>query len=244
MASSPTTVVAGTPFVATFDDPGGLAYFGARVEVPVTRAIVSYWREASLIGSVWTVTLDGPPTPGYFLLVWRTGDPEPPAYEALLPLVSVDSIAVVEDVPLTGVYPLVSRGDVTPTVDEVAAFERTRLVAEGSSVAATFTAETSPTAAQVEGLIQQAIDLVLPELPTRMPVAHYEGVQRAIALYTAILIEGSHFREQQDSSGSSGLWRSMYSTAIIALRNNIEKDLAQARLIGTFEPRISTSLIA
>lgn len=73
--------------------PGSLpadAELGARIEVPVTRAIVSYWRRARLdeLTGEYVATLDAPPAAGEYNLVWRTGDPEPPAYETFIPLIA------------------------------------------------------------------------------------------------------------------------------------------------------------
>lgn len=79
-------IVVGETLMATLLAPGGVTGLGARVEVPVTRAIISYWRPAVLEGSTWIVTLETPPQPGEYLLVWRTGDGDPPAYEAFVPL--------------------------------------------------------------------------------------------------------------------------------------------------------------
>lgn len=52
---------------------------GCRVEVPITRAIVSAWREAELSedGGLWTVTLEAPVHAGEYVLVWRPGTSDP-----------------------------------------------------------------------------------------------------------------------------------------------------------------------
>lgn len=64
------------------------ANMGARIEVPYTRAIVSYWRPAELDPEthVWTCELERPINAGDYLLVFRTGDPEPPEMEVFFPL--------------------------------------------------------------------------------------------------------------------------------------------------------------
>lgn len=68
---------------------------GARVEVPYTRAIASFWQLATIIEGVdglgnpalfYQVDLDPPPVAGDYLLVFRTGDPEPPDVELFYPL--------------------------------------------------------------------------------------------------------------------------------------------------------------
>jgi hypothetical protein len=71
----------------THTPPVALEVLGARIEVPVTRAIVSRWRLATPIaGGAWQVALDVPVAAGSYLVAWRTPDPEPPAYEAFTPL--------------------------------------------------------------------------------------------------------------------------------------------------------------
>lgn len=78
----------GSVVVATLPAPEVLpaAAMGARIEVPVTRAIVSYYRLAVLDGGVWTVELEPPPFGGSYNLVWRTNDAEPPELEVTVPL--------------------------------------------------------------------------------------------------------------------------------------------------------------
>jgi hypothetical protein len=64
----------GAPLVAELPalDPPQAAY-GARVEQPVTRAVVSYWRRAVLGEDGWTVTVESPVKRGSYVLVWRSG---------------------------------------------------------------------------------------------------------------------------------------------------------------------------
>lgn len=78
--------VAGMPLTATLAAPPDVTTLGARLERPVTREIIAAWQPATLLGSTWTVALDGPLEPGDYLLVWRTPDPEPPAYETFVPV--------------------------------------------------------------------------------------------------------------------------------------------------------------
>lgn len=78
--------------IAPADPPANM---GARIEVPYTRQIVSYWQPAVFVDGLdaignparfWQVTLEGPPAVGDYLLVFRTGDPEPPELEVFFPL--------------------------------------------------------------------------------------------------------------------------------------------------------------
>ena len=225
--------VVGQQFSAMLVDPAGIPRtLGARVEVPVTRSIASAWTAAVLSGSVWTVTLDSPPFPGDYCLVWQTSD-YPPSFEAFCPLWAVNPTDVVN----SGVdFPLITDGDVTPTVHDIALLERTRTVEEGSREALSFTADTRPSVHEVEMIIPQAVDAVIAELPYKTcDPQHYPQIKRAVALMTAILIEGSFFREQVPQGGAS-LWRTLYDVAMTGLSSRMQVDLKQANLLQRMEP--------
>lgn len=213
--------------------PGDIGNLGARIEVPITRAIASAWQPAVLNGVTWTVTLEAPVAAGDYQWVWRTNDnAEPPAFEAMIPLVVVDAalVAAVAD------FPLPDTAQIRPDVADIAALENSRTAAGGGDEIGEFTADTHPTADQVGKLIDQAIDAVLMQLPTRFPNTYYERVKHGVALYTAILLEGSYFREEENV-GSLGVWQSLFTSHMTALITNINLDLGQARLLGGMEPR-------
>lgn len=227
--------VAGQPFTTTLIDPAGISdTLGARVEVPVTRAIVSAYQLGTRDGALWSVTLDGPIDPGEYMLVWRTNDPEPPAFEAMLPLfVSATGVAVAAD---GEPFPLVDEDAIRPSTDEIALLSNTRTAGGGGGEINTFNEETDPTAQQVDTLIDQAVEAVLTQLPTRFSVDHYDRVQHAISLYTLLLLEGSFFREQLESS-STDLWRDLFTSTMTNLNTRIEEERRQARLLKQMEPR-------
>ena len=62
--------------VATLPAVGPPPTYGARIEVPITREIVSYWKPGVLTDATadedafWTVSLDSPITAGDYNLVW------------------------------------------------------------------------------------------------------------------------------------------------------------------------------
>lgn len=227
-------VVEGTDFTVTLVDPGGIvAGLGARIEVPVSRQIVTYWRAATLSGSVWTVNLEAPPAPGDYQIVWMTTE-DPPVFETFVPLF----VVMQSDVSDVGIeYPLVNRDDVLPDVDDVALLERTRTIAGGGGGdTITFTDDTRPTKTDVTTLIEQAADEVLGAMPDQFDPGHYPQVKRVITLYTAVLIEGSFYTEQSGTR-QAPLWRSMYQEALAGLQNRVQVDLDQAKLIGVMEPR-------
>jgi hypothetical protein len=220
------------PFTAQLVDPAGIPRtLGARVEVPVIRSIVSMWQAATLQGSVWTVTLDGPPFVGDYQLVWMTSD-SPPSFEAMVPLFATDPSTSTVGVD----YPPVDVPSVTPSIDDVAALLRTRTVAGSGTEEITFTDQTRPAADEVSALIPQALDAVLAELPYKtFDPLHYPQVKRVTALMSAILIEGSYFREQL-TEGSANLWRTLYTTALSGLQQRMKVDLSQQLLLARMEP--------
>lgn len=64
-------------------------HYGARVEIPYTRAIATAWQPAELIDDgdalTWQVHLESPVDVGDYILCWRSGDPDP-APEVFVPL--------------------------------------------------------------------------------------------------------------------------------------------------------------
>lgn len=222
-------VAVNTPIDTAIADPaGGYRDLGARVEVPVTRAIASYWRPGTLNGSMWMTTLDPVVQTGDYLVVWISPY-DPPDVEIFIPL-TVQSEAVFQDEDM----PPVDTTAVKPSPDDVANLERTRTTALGSTDSVEFTSDTNPTIDEVTTLIDQATPLVLAELPNSFPTHYYDAVKHSIALYVALVIEGSHFREQEDST-SGGTWRSLYNAAILNLKRAINEDLAQWRLLKRIE---------
>lgn len=103
-----------------------------------------------------------------------------------------------------------------PTVAEVAILERSRTVTGGSGEEPTFTATTRPTATEVGQVIDQALEAILTQLPTTLGTEFYAQTRHMVALYAAILIEGSFFREQLDS-GSVDLYRDLLRTGMLSL---------------------------
>jgi hypothetical protein len=232
------SVVAGTSFTATLVDTGSLPVgIGARVEVPGTRAIVSAFQPAMLSGFVWFVTLEAPVDPGAYNLVWMDGA-TPPSYESFTPLAVLPTGAAAG--PAGGVdLPTIQPSDVTPTLADVVLLERsrTRHPDDGTDVG-TFDATTEPTDVEVTALITEATNLVLTNFHPAISPEHYDQIKTAVALLTAILIEGSFFRNQAETASqrgaaqvSVGVWRSMYDDIIQSLSDQIEQDLAQS-LVG------------
>jgi hypothetical protein len=194
-------------FVATLLAPPGVTGLGARVEVPVTRAIVSAWQAATLSddGSEWAVTLERPVAAGEYLLVWRTSDAEPPAYETFVPLTVTSAAAggVVDE-------------DWTPTLADVAALSHayTRHPVDADELQAgtehgIFDETTDPTATKVEGYIAAAVD----EVAGRVGIgadglrAFAPLARRTAAWHAAATIEAEKQPEGTDEATSAYRWK-------------------------------------
>ena len=232
-------VAAGQPFTATLIDPGGFEHLllGARIEVPVTRAIVGYWMAATLSGYVWSVTMDAPPAqsanPGYdpvlddalaageFQIVWMD-NLGPPTVEIYVPLHTTGTGTGTPTVPPS--WPPVDVAQCTPSVDDVAALEGTRRVDDTTAEQPTFNANTRPTDTEVQALIDQAVPVVMAQLRPTFPISYYDEVSHAIALYAAILVEGSYYREQINT-GSVGLYQSLLNQSLAGIAASLELEL-------------------
>ncbi len=95
--------------------------------------------------------------------------------------------------------------DTRPSTQMVADLVRTRLVEEaghmddgstGTVVVDDFTDETYPSVTQAERIIDQAVLATAGQIPGSIVESNPTAVQHLSALYAAILIEGSYFREQ------------------------------------------------
>ncbi len=227
MSTSPLwQVEASSTFTAALVMPAGLVNdLGARIEVPVTRAIVGAWTVATLDtdGVTAIVTLEAPPDPGAYNVVWRTDDPhDPPQYEAFIPLIVTAAGVALTDAD----YPEVDEDAVRPDTSEVAELIRTRTVDQGGEEQGDFTDQTRPTTDEAEGLIDTALDDVLAGLKRYFDPAHYAQVRRAVALQAAVLIEASFYREQANDQAVQ-LLNARLASALSAVAARIEEDYAR-----------------
>lgn len=199
--------VASQPFTPTLLAPGDLTGFGARVEQPVTRAIVTAWQAATKnpTTGVWSVTLSAPIVVGDYLLVWRTSDPEPPDYEVFIPLIVTASAASA------------APADWTPTVEQVSELLRARTNVMGTE-RGVFDDDTRPTAAQVEGLISAAVGDIISRTGVWIPAAYTDDATRLGALRAAALVESSFFPNEIDTDRSAyRQYTAMYLSGVEAL---------------------------
>ena len=209
--------VVSQPFVATLLTNEGVTGLGARIEQPVTRAILDAWRPATRdpVTGVWSVTPVAPAAVGDYQLVWRTNDAEPPSYEMFIPLTVVAAQAV-------GAGAVVWDA---PTVDQVAELLRARTNVMGSE-RGTFDADTRPTADQVGALITTAAQDVVAHVSSEVPAEYAPEATRLTALRAAALIEASFFPDQLDTDRSAHRqYTAMYLSGVQALAATIPRAL-------------------
>ncbi|MCU1500582.1 MAG: hypothetical protein JWM47_4535 [Acidimicrobiales bacterium] len=230
------SVQASETFQATLDGaPTGLVgTLGVRIEdadatILIARATTGIVEVTAGSGIyLATVTAPGVPSPedAPYVVLWDTGGDDPIyAEESLV-------VGALED------------GTLRPTVAEVALLLRTRTTGGLSTGlggdtsigdVTTFTDVTRPSATEVERVITIAYGAVLGELSPvaidDIPVAQTGQVRHAIALYTAIMIETSFFREQADEA-SLGIWRDLYAAAIGRISGAMTPDGRSRRMVS------------
>lgn len=122
-------------------------------------------------------------------------------------------------------------GGIRPTVTDVANLLRARTKVRGGAESGTFSENTRPTADQVDGLIDEAVDDVLGKVksvnafkameptPSEEEAEGYERrVRGAIKLYAAILVETSYFPEQvRQEQSAATLYKDLFGSRIKAL---------------------------
>jgi hypothetical protein len=241
-------VAAGQPFTATLVDPTGLSpdyAFGARIEVPVTRAIVGTWTAATLSGNVWSVDLEAPPaqvaSPSYglnptmsqtlqageFEIVWMDNGPDPRPDQVVIMVPLFTSSGGVTTGAGAGVpdYGAPDPTAVRCTVADVAALERNRTIGPGGVRVGTFDSTTKPTDVEVGGLIDQAVDLVLVAVQPQFNPDMNSQVARAVALQTALLLESSDYIESNEPDVARK--ERMLATLMAGLNAQMVKDIEE-----------------
>ena len=113
--------------------------------------------------------------------------------------------------------PPIDRAAVTPTVDDVAALERTRTIGAGGEDVGTFTDQTHPTNDEVETLTDEALDEVLGQLPDHIDPLWYPAIRRLVVLRAATSVEASYYREQSPAAA----WTERFATDLAALQRAI-----------------------
>ena len=218
--------VVSQPFEATLPAPEALEGLGARAEVPVTRAIVAAWQAASYdpADGLWHVTLDAPVAAGAYLLVWRTSDAEPPAYEIFLPLTVLAALPEAPPNP----------DDWRPTVEQVAAVTPAYTrggfdddFPQAGAERGVYDDNTSPTAAEVEDLIDAAQAEVQGRVGTTIPARCFELARITATWHVAASIAAGKLPAGTDDASGE------YRAFIANYRNSLDALVEQARATGT-----------
>lgn len=151
------------------------------------------------------------PTGGFYRVVWIDGAGNESAPTA--PALDASELA----------------GGIRPTVTDVANLLRARTQAKGGRETGTFSANTRPTADEVDGMIDEALNDVLgkvhtTEQMTAMGVdaveveAYEQRIRGAVKLYAAVLIETSYFPEQiRTGQSAADVYKALYESRIKAL---------------------------
>ena len=131
-------------------------------------------------------------------------------------------------------YPAVPDDPRRPSVDDVAKLLRTRTVAglatglgadSGPADQTTFDATTRPSRNEVQNLIGTSYDAMLGRLAVPLEEGSYDTFRHIVALYTAVLIEVSYFREQnQQNDALLRLWRETIAELLAAIQTKWERD--------------------
>lgn len=180
LQAAPTGLV-GTLGVRIIDQPAGTT---------IAARVTSGISEQPPGSGIYSTSLVAPSLAGTYLVVWDTG--------------GVTPVYASEELQVSGVLPADSvPPDFAPSVDEVAALLHARTTKRGGSEVGTFTAETRPTAAEVEAMISMAASLVasstgrmptLAECPDAPNVV--TAVRALIAMRATLFIEPSLWPEQ------------------------------------------------
>jgi hypothetical protein len=165
---------------------------------------------------------------GAFNLVWMDAGPVP-AVEIFVPLFTRSGSG------WGGDWPEPDLDELAPTVEDVAILVRTRTYTEGVVEHADFNDDTRPPTEEVARLIEQATPAVVAKLRPRFPEVVHGQIGHLIALYTAILIEGSFFREQINES-QVALYRDLFNSGVAAVNEAID---AEGLMVGAGALRLA-----
>jgi hypothetical protein len=136
-------------------------------------------------------------------------------------------------------FPPIDQAAVTPSVDEVALLCATRTIDESGTQLGTFTSDTNPTDVQCEGLIAQAVTMVLTPLPDYLQQSLYGRIQQAVALQAAILVETSFYREQANAGSIVAM-----TTSLRLMLGAIQEDAGGAGVSNRVDSIVVRSTMA
>lgn len=100
-----------------------------------------------------------------------------------------------------------------PTVQEVARLMPDRTTVDGGGEARTFNTLTSPTATEVDGLIDMVLDSVAPRVPDGASAEVERAARHVVTFTTAILVESGNWGEQLETNDARvALWERLLAS--------------------------------
>jgi hypothetical protein len=134
--------------------------------------------------------------------------------------------------------------EVRPTVGELGAFMRARTVAAGSAgnELGTFTAATRPTAAEADGLIDQAVSAVLMRTGADIPDRFVTQTRFVVLIHAAMLVELTFYRNEVSRDQSAyAQYEQLYKDTAAALLGAIADEDPASPEAAFFSVPIATS---
>lgn len=122
--------------------------------------------------------------------------------------------------------------DIRPSVQDLGSLLRARTTDNNGNEIGTFTADTRPTAAQADGLITFATDMVLLHVGENLPDRLRSRVRSVILLRAAQLVEATYYPEQaNDDQAQSAftLYGAMYAEALASLDVALQQNEASTK---------------
>jgi hypothetical protein len=121
----------------------------------------------------------------------------------------------------------------------VALLIATRTIDEAGDELGTFTSDTRPTDTQCDGLIAQALVMILTPLPDRLSPSLYVPIRECVALQAALLVETSFYREQANTGTITSL-----QTRLSGLLSGIEEIAGAAGISNRVDAVVVRSTMA
>ena len=121
--------------------------------------------------------------------------------------------------------------DIRPSIQDLGSLLRARTTDNNGNELGTFTADTRPTAAQADGLITFATDMVLLHAGENVPDRLRSRVRSVILLRAAQLVEATYYPEQanDDQQSAFALYGTMYEEALASLDAALQQNEASTK---------------